>query len=105
MEPNNGGYSVSLFEHRKIDMLFGFISPEAQNRNKSCANVQCGIKKVPPKATHFSKTDKSWICFPCAQAINRERYSRCRSFGREFTPVAISGEEYLIEVLQGLPVT
>ena len=65
--------------------------------NGTCVNIRCVAirSKVQPKATFYHKPTKSWICLGCAQKIN----AQAARFGAN--KEAISGSEYLVELLRG----
>lgn len=37
-----------------------------------CANLRCTYSRLKPIGTWYDTLEECWVCFPCAQARNRD---------------------------------
>lgn len=91
---------------KESQVFYDLVKSDADNLEQGCANFHRNItgRGATPKATHYHRVKNSWVCFGCAQSINRDALQRHLKWAAKdsgpFKPVCIPGPEAMIMLLQ-----
>ena len=69
------------------------------NQARVCSDIRCQMTRKGRRADWFHLGTKSWYCFECAQAQNREALQMQLKYGGKSYRPCITEEEYTFKVL------
>ena len=68
-------------------------------QSRVCSNIPCQLTRKGVRANWFNQSNKTWLCFQCAQSRNRDALQlQLKYGGKQYRP-CISEEEYTFQLL------